>query len=234
MMSNQIAILLSKNGLAPLDDKAGWTHRFEIKSESSSRIYVVAKRISDGEWGCSCPGWRTRRHCKHLSAMAHIRSQIDSLDGIGQHQPTIVTVSEDTANAVSTTVRRPRSVEAEEKHKERVRRSFTDEAYKHYDTSNGFGNVKDWERMAEGVFEHLKTNSGDEFILAKDMNGHGLNVDLKKIGLEQHPNTFADLKAAARKMFLKTHPDHGGTPEMFRDVHAAYEKLALKLFRQKV
>jgi hypothetical protein len=33
-----------------------WTDRIEIKSESSSRVYIVARRVSTGLWECSCPG----------------------------------------------------------------------------------------------------------------------------------------------------------------------------------
>lgn len=46
-----------------------WENRFEIKSESSDRIYVVAQNIKKRHWGCSCPAYRTRRYCKHLAAL---------------------------------------------------------------------------------------------------------------------------------------------------------------------
>jgi hypothetical protein len=46
-----------------------WADRIEIKSESSSRIYVVARNVSTGAWGCSCPGWKSHRTCKHLKSM---------------------------------------------------------------------------------------------------------------------------------------------------------------------
>lgn len=47
-------------------DNAVWTNRFRIKSQSSSREYVVAQRKTDGVWGCGCPAWRHRRWCKHI------------------------------------------------------------------------------------------------------------------------------------------------------------------------
>jgi hypothetical protein len=43
-----------------------WINRVEIKSETSNRIYVVAQHVEKRSWGCSCPGWRRHRHCKHL------------------------------------------------------------------------------------------------------------------------------------------------------------------------
>ena len=54
-----------------LPDTDQWRYRMEIRSESSSRLYTVAQRKSDGSWACSCPGWKlsNRRTCKHLTAM---------------------------------------------------------------------------------------------------------------------------------------------------------------------
>jgi len=52
-----------------LPDNDQWTNRFEIESESSDRIYIVAQNKNTGVWGCSCPAWRTRRYCKHLRTL---------------------------------------------------------------------------------------------------------------------------------------------------------------------
>lgn len=70
-MTNRVALVTVANrlGATLLPDNAQWQHRFEIKSSSSSRIYTVAQRKSDGTWGCSCPGWKSHRKCKHLTAM---------------------------------------------------------------------------------------------------------------------------------------------------------------------
>jgi hypothetical protein len=51
--------------LVPNNDT--WTNRFQIKSSSSSRFYIIAQRRSDKVWGCSCPGWINYRKCKHLT-----------------------------------------------------------------------------------------------------------------------------------------------------------------------
>lgn len=52
-----------------LPDKGVWTNRFEIKSESSDRLYIVSQHADGRHWGCSCPGWITGRKCKHLTAL---------------------------------------------------------------------------------------------------------------------------------------------------------------------
>jgi hypothetical protein len=52
-----------------LPDNDQWTNRFSIKSSSSNRIYIVAQHKKLRHWGCSCPGWRSHRRCKHLEAM---------------------------------------------------------------------------------------------------------------------------------------------------------------------
>ncbi len=62
--------LASAVGGEPLPDTDQWHHRIEIRSETSSRLYVVAQRKTTGEWACSCMGWKRHRHCKHLSAIA--------------------------------------------------------------------------------------------------------------------------------------------------------------------
>jgi hypothetical protein len=63
-MSN-LAIRVPPNAIR-LPDKGEWTNRFEIHSESSGRVYVVAQNIKTQKFGCSCPGYCTKRKCKHL------------------------------------------------------------------------------------------------------------------------------------------------------------------------
>ena len=52
-----------------LPDKGVWTNRFEIRSQSTNHVYVVSQHRDHRHWGCSCPGWRIHRNCKHLSAI---------------------------------------------------------------------------------------------------------------------------------------------------------------------
>lgn len=56
-------------GHLTLPDSDQWVNRFEIHSESSDRIYVVAQNKKKRHWACSCPSWRVRRSCKHLTAI---------------------------------------------------------------------------------------------------------------------------------------------------------------------
>lgn len=50
-------------------DNDQWTNRFEIRSETSNRIYIIAQHKTKRHWACSCPGWKRYRNCKHLRAL---------------------------------------------------------------------------------------------------------------------------------------------------------------------
>lgn len=65
--SNQVTIHVDRNIMLPSNDQ--WENRFYIRSESSNRIYVVAQNKKSRFWGCSCPGWRSHRRCKHLESI---------------------------------------------------------------------------------------------------------------------------------------------------------------------
>jgi hypothetical protein len=66
-MSDKLAIRIPKD--ASLPDNGTHTNRFEIKSASSDRKYIIAQKKATGSWGCSCPGWIRNRNCKHLKAL---------------------------------------------------------------------------------------------------------------------------------------------------------------------
>jgi hypothetical protein len=67
-MANGITLYLP-NSVKILPDNDQWTNRFEIRSESSGRIYVIAQNKNRRSWGCSCPGWKRHRNCKHLQTI---------------------------------------------------------------------------------------------------------------------------------------------------------------------
>jgi len=83
MNRQALVIVANRLGATLLPDNAAWQHRFEIKSSSSSRLYTVAQRKSDGVWGCSCPGWKSHRKCKHLSSMMPALQQIAGRNPVG-------------------------------------------------------------------------------------------------------------------------------------------------------
>jgi len=64
-----VNVTIRVNRSKMLPDNKLWKNRFEIHSASSDRIYIVSQNIDKGHMGCSCPGWKRYRTCKHLSAL---------------------------------------------------------------------------------------------------------------------------------------------------------------------
>ena len=62
-----VELIADQIGGTLLDDSDRWMNRFQIRSGSSDRLYVIAQQRADNVWGCSCPGWRHHRKCKHLT-----------------------------------------------------------------------------------------------------------------------------------------------------------------------
>lgn len=65
-MTNALATKLAHT----LPDNGQWTNRFEVRSETSNRVYIVSQNKAGRWWGCSCMGWVRYRKCKHLRALA--------------------------------------------------------------------------------------------------------------------------------------------------------------------
>lgn len=74
---NAVAVVAARMGSSLLPDSAQWQNRFEVRSETSSRRYVIAQRKSDGSFGCSCMGWKSHRKCKHLTAVLPALTQAE-------------------------------------------------------------------------------------------------------------------------------------------------------------
>lgn len=68
-MSTGLILYARQIGATLLPDNDRYTNRLEIRSRHSSRLYIVAQNKATGAWSCSCPGWISRRHCKHLTVM---------------------------------------------------------------------------------------------------------------------------------------------------------------------
>lgn len=62
-----IAAVAAQIGSTLMPNNDQWHNRFQVKSTTSSSLYVIAQRRSDNTWGCSCPGWRHHRRCHHLT-----------------------------------------------------------------------------------------------------------------------------------------------------------------------
>jgi hypothetical protein len=70
IIDRSVLIVVAKAaGATLLPDNAQWTNRMEIRSETSSRLYIVAQHKTNGSFACSCFGWKRHRNCKHLKAM---------------------------------------------------------------------------------------------------------------------------------------------------------------------
>jgi len=75
---NKALVKAQQNGdLKILPDNDRYTNRLEIKSASSNRLYIVAQNKANGQWSCSCPGWITRRKCKHLTTLHPLLAEVD-------------------------------------------------------------------------------------------------------------------------------------------------------------
>lgn len=69
--ANTVEEIARQIGSTLLPDNKQWTNRFQIKSSSSDSLYTIAQQRTDGVWGCSCPGWRHHRRCKHVTDVLH-------------------------------------------------------------------------------------------------------------------------------------------------------------------
>lgn len=79
-MANSITIYRPPGAIS-LPDNDQWQNRFEIRSASSGRVYVVSQNKQSGKWGCSCPGYCIHRTCKHLKDGCHLTpNQIHGAD----------------------------------------------------------------------------------------------------------------------------------------------------------
>lgn len=67
-MSNNIPVIRVPE-YALLPNKGEWCNRFEIRSSTSNKVYVIAQNQTKRHWGCSCRGWINHRKCKHLEAL---------------------------------------------------------------------------------------------------------------------------------------------------------------------
>lgn len=60
-------LVIPKGSILP--DNESWTNRFRIYSNWSRTYYIVGQHKTGRYWGCSCPGYCTWKHCKHLDSL---------------------------------------------------------------------------------------------------------------------------------------------------------------------
>ena len=65
-MATEIVPFKIPPGAVVLPENSQWKNRFEIRSETSDRIYTVAQNKKTNKWACSCFGWIRYKRCKHL------------------------------------------------------------------------------------------------------------------------------------------------------------------------
>lgn len=68
-MSTTLPVLHRPPSAKVLEDNAQFENRFEVKSETSGSLYVIAQHKTGRWWGCGCTGWIRWRKCKHLKAV---------------------------------------------------------------------------------------------------------------------------------------------------------------------
>lgn len=84
MAQNALVVAVAKQfGAKLLPDSDRYKHRMEIRSQSSTRLYVVSWDTATRAWACKCPGWIRHRHCKHLDEMRPQLERATNLKQIG-------------------------------------------------------------------------------------------------------------------------------------------------------
>ena len=118
----------------------------------------------------------------------------------------------------------------EARRKERNARTFSDAAYRHYDTSEGFGSAEEWARKASETLGDLGIGHASWIPIDEAMKAKASpHPDLLTLFLSAMPATLAELQSGFRKALFKVHPDHGGTAEATIEAFAAFKRLAKKI-----
>jgi hypothetical protein len=178
-----------------------WTNRREIRSETSSRLYIISQHVTSGDWGCTCPGYKRYRLCKHLTAM-----------GLTPHGK----IRQITATPTAAVSVASRAASA---------RSFSDSAYAHYDISTGFGGPGEWIRIAEELAAGRGSYRNAPPPRPARGTTHTHAGDMALLGLAEMPADVSGVVKAMRRRAMVDHPDHGGTAAKFTAMFDAYNRL---------
>jgi len=118
--------------------------------------------------------------------------------------------------------------EREERRKERSRHTFSNAAYQHYDTSQGYGSSDEWKAWAEQAFgTHADAES---FVPPPKTYATQQEKDLKTLLLDKMPVDIAAFKRAYKNVMMIAHPDLGGSHEEMVALNLAVERL-LKFYK---
>ena len=79
-MSTALELIQQSGDIQILPDNSQWKNRFEIKSESSNRLYIIAQNKKTEKFSCSCFGHIRYKKCKHITAFQPL------LDSLTQEQ----------------------------------------------------------------------------------------------------------------------------------------------------
>jgi curved DNA-binding protein CbpA len=217
---------------------------------------MIGRHRGAGVWVCSCMGFRSVRRCKHLQSAWHVLVAVDEFDGIATGTergwpidfgvPWLPLPDDDIFYA-----RFP--------HVAVGQRPFGSDSYPQYDLSEGRGSRAEWAKVSEEILAKFGVRPEDYTTYAKQHDNARARPNSKSrakqaradyqrassspprrdplieaLGISEVPHTLAEFKTAARKRYMETHPDRGGSAEAFRIVYAAYEALALRVFGVKV
>lgn len=115
----------------------------------------------------------------------------------------------------------PRVRLTDEERKAKVRASFSDAAYRHYDpTREGYGSADEWLRKADAIL------TGRGILKAFDRTDTQMDRDLRTLSLEAMPADAASLKRAYRNTLFVVHPDYGGSNAATIEATQAFERLS--------
>lgn len=62
-----------------------WLDPINVASSTSTKVYTVSRKEGTDLWGCSCQGWITHGHCKHLTKLGKQSAKDPAAKIIGNH-----------------------------------------------------------------------------------------------------------------------------------------------------
>lgn len=79
-MTNTLVKYINQADVTILPDNKQYKNRFEIKSETSNKLYTIAQRKTDNVWRCSCFGCIRYGKCKHLTTLEPLFKELQETE----------------------------------------------------------------------------------------------------------------------------------------------------------